>query len=304
MGSFESYVKHVAGSHTVVRVGGVPWRMARRMLEPLPMPHRPVRPDRGEVRRAMKETGAALARWHDAWDTEPCDWWWICCDDPAYDVERFGKRARRSVRVGLRRCEVRQVQADWLAENGYRVYASAHERYGGQLEPSPPEKFADAIRRMADCEAIEIWGGFAESSLIAYAVCLVFDHAVNLSAVKSDPEMMNKQANSALVYELTRHYLTERHMAYVTDGCRTLHHQTSFQEFLERMGYRRIYCPLRAEFARLPALVLATGLPRWGPRLGLGKLAPRAVERLRAVDRVADIAAASRTIPPADGSRG
>lgn len=293
--TLDEYAKHMAKSYPVVWIDGVPWRTSRRMLEPLAAPHTMKPVDRAKVRRAMRETGALLARWNDAWDTTPGEWWWICADDPNYDVEKFpSSRGRRGVRVGLRRCEVRPVELAWLAEHGYETYLAAFARYSSWVKPNSREAFAAGMMEYNEwgCEG---WACFVDGALAAWANCIVVGDAVYLSTVKSDPKYLNARPNNVMCYVLTREYLGPRHMAYVTDGLRVLLHETAFQDFLEEMGYRRIYCPLRVELSPLAALAVGSGLARWGRYVGLGKWAPASLSQLQAAASLVRIARACRT---------
>lgn len=134
-----------------------------------------------------------------------------------------------------------------------------------------------------------------DGELAAFAVCIVVGDAVSLSAEKSDPAQLKSLPNNALVYELTRHYLRDRKMAYVTAGSRVMLHQTRFQEFLEGMGYRRIYMPLRVELSPVASTILRLGLPTAIGLLGVGKLAPL-INRLNALQALVTIADTCRDI--------
>jgi hypothetical protein len=60
-------------------------------------------------------------------------------------------------------------------------------------------------------------------------------------------------------------------------------HRSNIQAFLEKMGYRRIYCDLNLEMRGRLAALLATRIDRWGPSLRLDRLAPGAFRQLEAV---------------------
>jgi hypothetical protein len=267
------YASYVSSYMPVRWIGQTPWRAWRRLLEPICMPHMTPPTEQPAVRNAMRGSSALLARWNEEWDTAPCDWWWVCCDDRDYDVERLPSRARRDVRAGLRKCQVRRIEIDWFAVNGYEMHSAACARYGDGVIESPSH-FEQHVRRFAGYSGHELWGAFVGEQLAAYAVCVVLQDAVNMSALKAHPAHLKACPNNALVYHITSHYLRERNVGYVTDGSRVLHHETSFQDFLSRMGYRRVYCPLKTVFSPAAKLVLASGVDRWGRRLGLHKLAP------------------------------
>ena len=290
--TLDEYAKHMAKTYPVVWIDGVPWRTTRRMLEPLAAPHTMKPVDRTKVRQAIRETGALLARWNDAWDTAPGEWWWLCADDPNYDVEKFpSSRGRRDVRAGLRRCEVQQVDIHWMANRGYEPYAAAMNRYGSQ--PKSRESFAAGIMEM-DMAGSEWWACLVDGEPASWAHLIVVENTAYLSGSKSDPKHYKARPNNAMCYVLTKKYLCNRGIKYITDGVRVLLHETQFQDFLEDMGYRRIYCPLRVELSPLAALAIGSGLGRWGRYVGLGKLAPARLAQLQAAMRLVQVARACR----------
>jgi len=289
----QEYAEHVERSCPVIWIDGVPWSAKSRVLEPLALPHR-LRPVAvSKVRAGMKRTGAWVARWTDAWDTAPCDWWWVICDDSEYDVEKFGKNGRRDVRAGLRRCEVSRLDPPWFAVHGYAVYAAASARYGTTVDATAAQ-FASSVLESAQYSGRETWGATVDGKLAAYASCIVVEDAVLLSWAKSDPQFHKAMPNNALAYVLTRHYLCERRLRYVTDGSRAVLHATQYQDFLEKMGYRRTYCPLRLAMHPLLSTALRMRVGTWmGPLLA--RLTSSMVEKLRTVDMLARIARSCRT---------
>jgi len=245
----------------------------------------------------MKETGARLAQWTEGWDTGECDWWYVCCDQKDYDLATLRKDPRYEVRKGLDQCTVRALDPGWFAENGYPVYAAAFARYGTRplLDAAG---FAREFLGHAEYAGRETWGAFVDARLVAWQSCIVVDDAVFSASSKSDPAFLKAKPNNALLYTLTRHYLRDRGVRYVTSGSRVLLHDTNAQEFKERMGYRKIYAPLRAELGALASLASSVDLPALAGKLGLRKRLGRSIEKLEALGSVARIARSCRTVPP------
>ncbi len=297
--TLDEYAERVARFSTVVSIDGIPWRMENRVLWPMAMPHKAAPVDRAKVRQVLRETSALMARWHDAWDTEPCDYWFLCCDDPEYGIDKMSsKNARRDVRTGLRRCEVRRVEPVWIAEHGYQVYAAAYER-GGQQETVPvsEQEYVSGTKTMAELDGFEVWAAFVGGRLVSHAQCIVMDDAVNVWSVKTDPVYLKCCPNNALFYELTHNYLRSQGLLYVMAGGRAIHHPGKIERFRERMGWRRIYCPLRLQLAPVAAVVVASRAHWWARWLGLGRLSPRILANLKALASLAKIARACRDVP-------
>lgn len=286
----EEYAKVLARHRQVVDIDGVPWEVSARRLLPLRMPHIMEPVDRAKAAAALKQTGAMVAMWNDTWDTPPCDWWWICCDAADYDVAMLPKRGRRDVRAGLRRCKVRRVDVEEMCHAGHRVYAASVNHHGGPAKPKTLSEFTAGAREGAEYAGREYWGAFVDDDLAAYASCIVLDDAVLLSGAKSHPEHHKALPNNALIHTLTQHYLRERGLLYVTDGTRAVRHQTRFQDFLARMGYRRIYCPVRILLHPKAAWVLRSRVHTWGRYVGLHKLAPGILAKSEALASLVEIA--------------
>lgn len=286
----KDYAEHIGRTRRIVWIDGVPWCATSGVLEPVAPPHllRPVAIH--DVRQGMKQTGAWVARWNDAWDTAPCDWWWVCCDDPEYDVEKFGSRGRRDVRAGLRRCEVRRLDPHWFVEHGYAVLAAASIRYGTEVGLTK-EQFAANVMESAQYHGRETWGAMVDGKLAAFASCIVCEDVVFLSWAKSDPSYHASCPNNVLAYILTRHYLRDRRLRYVTDGSRAALHATQYQDFLQKMGYRRIYCPLHLALHPLLSSALRFRVQKSVGAL-LARVVPSVMEKLRAMEQLAQIARA------------
>jgi len=296
--SAEAYAEYLAKSFPVVRISGQPWYVDNRCLLPVAMPHRVGPVKLAEIRRAVWKTRAAVAIWNDGWDTAPCEWWAVCCDDKSYDIENLPSKKRRShLRRGLRCCEVGRIELEWFAEYGYEVYAAAYRQYGSDLPTVSADDFARAAMRNAEYPGRENWGAFVDGALVAYLSCIVVDDIVMRSSSKSIPSMQWAHPNEALSYLTARHYLRERDMAYVVSGWRVLYHPTQIQDFLISLGFRRVYCPVRIALHPALNVVLRSGVHRWGAA-GIGLISKLLLRRLKAVDRLVHIAKECRRLAP------
>ena len=286
----QEYAEYLAKRSPVVWIEGVPWNVYRSILQPLTPPHQPIKIDRAQLRDALRRTKARLARWGEGWDTPPCGWWHVCCDDREYDLAKLSGNRRRSIKKALRSVEVRMVDRPWFNENGYEVFAASFEHYEPGAVKMTREQFAQAGRNAAECPGYEIWGAFIEGKMVAYLTCLVLEDMVHGIILKWMHEYRSANPNDALFYTLTRHYLVERGVRYVTTGRRVVHHETNVQEYALTFGYRRVYCHLHLEMSALAALVLRSGVATWGKYVGLWNLAPHTMRNIQAVKSLVDIA--------------
>ncbi len=284
--TFREYAKHVPGA---VWVGGIPWRFSGGVLRPLSMPHVPIDVDRGQLREAIAGHHAWLAYWTTDWDSPAsCEWWWTCCDRAGYQIENIeSARGRRSIRQGLRNCTVRRVESADFVRLAYPIHRAAMLTYG-RRPPTEPE-YARTMERVAAYPGTEFWAAFHGDRMAAFATCQIIDGAVTLGTTKSDPELDRYNPNAALFYSIARHYLQEG-LRYISNGSRTLWHPTSINEFLIRLGFRRVFGRVNVELSSVARAIDKSRLVKTGRFLGLAKLSRNKWAILEGFDRLVKIA--------------
>jgi hypothetical protein len=259
----------------VYTISGQPWVVQKGILAPLAMPHQIVACDEEEIQEVIKESGALIARYSSGWNSaSPTEWWYTICDDPNYSLDSItNSRGKRGITKGLKECTVSRIDAKDFASLAYPIYKESLESYSDGSIMSA-ERFQAFIKKRSSYSGAEYWGAFVGEQLAAYATCVVLGNAVSLGSTKAAKGLLGHNPNNALFFEITRHYLRDRGMRYVSNGSRTLHHPTSIHEFLERMGYRKAYAKLHLVLSPKARLVSLSGISRWGKMIFLHKLAP------------------------------
>ena len=179
------------------------------------------------------------------------------------------------------------------------VYAAAVAEYPNEGWCHSADQFYDEVIQCARYPGRETWGAFVGDKFVAYVSCIVMDGAVGLSWSKSDPAELHHKPNNALTYALTRHYLVERKLKYVTAGARVVQHPTHIQEFRQAMGYRRLYCSLKVQMHPLLTAGVCLRLDRLGGWSVLRKVAPKLAMNLSGTGLLARIAKSCRRLPAA-----
>jgi hypothetical protein len=174
-------------------------------------------------------------------------WYAVICNE-FKDIEELSAKNRSEIRRGLKNCEVKKVDADYIAKNGFNVFISAFERYKGVRKPSITERgYKERILKMRDFEdIIHYWGVFHKGNLIAYSENLIFDNIeVAYSTIKFHPDFLKLYPSYALIYEMNKYYLKENKFHYVNDGFRNILHQTNIQKFLiDKFNFKKVYTNL------------------------------------------------------------
>lgn len=241
---------------------GFIWRKHLGTLLPLSMPHRDagVSPSRAMVLLAIHR--AYLIRWESGFDCEtPTEWWHVIKSEPE-DLDALSANTRSKIRRGDKRFLVEPVSRDRIFEEGHAVYCRAYERY---------DTFEPMMSREAFCEAImalppetEFWVVRHRQSgeMVAFSENLVSDGACFYLSIWSTPDSLRQYASYALIHRMNLHYLNERSLRYVSDGARSISHNTGIHDFLmERFGFRRAYARLHVIYFPLLSPVVYTLYP-------------------------------------------
>jgi hypothetical protein len=218
--------------------------------------------DSRQVRSFIREKKAFGATWNYNYDYAENGPWYRCiCDAKCYDESCIeSKNVRHNLHRSLKRCTVRQIEYQWLAENGHDVYVKASLRYSN-FKPEPRERFR---QRMLDCcnvQGAEAFGVFVGDKLVAYLTLFVCGQRVWGDTAAFDPEYSNAYPMYALYYKVAQYYLNEKGYKEFDRGTRPLVHQTNIDDFLLRLGYRKSYCRMGLYLALPVRIVLKVAAP-------------------------------------------
>jgi len=175
--------------------------------------------------------------------SDKTSWYAVICTNHCPVDEIASANCRQKIRKGLRRCEIKQVSYEFLAEHGFPVFKKAIQRYRKQtLSVLDRKAFEqEALIKHQFPNIREAWGAFFENRLVAYAQCIRYGkREIDYTAFKWDPDYLRHMTSYAMLYSMNEHYLRNDGVEYVFDGFKTVYHQTEFQNFLiKNFGFER-----------------------------------------------------------------
>jgi len=206
--------------------------------------------------------------------------WYAVIKDKHLDINLLDSyEGRKKVRRGLQNCKVERVDAEFIANNAYKIFISAYSRYKGISVPKiTNQEFAKQyIQRKSFDDIFNYWGVFSNDKLIGYSENLIYDMVeVNYSTMKFNPEHFNLYPSYALVYTMDKYYLDTCKYGYVNDGYRSILHNTNIQEFLiKNLNFKKKYTKLNIHYKKVLSLALSTIFPILPLRNHLIKISPR-----------------------------
>ena len=236
---------------TLLTEAGVIWRRHHGALVPLQMPHTVSEClDEARLGTVLVRSRAFFARWEDAFDELDSGEWWHVIKDEMVELSDLSTNTRSKVRRGLKRFEVAPETLESILAEGYEVYCAAFVRYETFERRSSKDDFQNYLNLLPD--ETEFWGVRDRDSaaLVAFSENLVRDDACFYNTVWLDPKGLKAYASYALFHKMNEFYLNERGCRYVSDGARSISHQTNIHNFLiQKFGFRRAYARLRVFYA-------------------------------------------------------
>ena len=133
------------------------------------------------------------------------------------------------------------MEAKWLADQGYECYAAAFGRYEDQ-KPISRDVFRTNILATTDGPFV-YWGVFHGANLAGYCQVIVDGDNAITNVTKYHPEYLRHRTAYALMNELIQRYVLEKGMV-LSNGSRSISHNTNYQEVLISMGFQKKFCRL------------------------------------------------------------
>lgn len=194
---------------------------------------------------------------------------------------------RSKLRRGLKNCEVKKVDAAEIACNGYETYCAALRSYGGTTAeiPSPAEFERRVLSDAPFSDIRHQWAVYRDGKMIAFAQNLIYDKTeVDYTLIKLHPDYLKYYPAYALIYTMNEYYLEQQGFEYVSDGARSILHETGIQDFLiQKFGFEKAFMNLHVYFRPPLGLMLRVARPfrKW-----LSKVNPK-LAAVMELDRVA-----------------
>jgi len=237
-------------------VGGIYWRLYQGALVPAPATPCFVELDLEEAKYLLKESKALFIRYASEPSETETEWWYVICD--LYNRDKLPSKIRYKINHGLRNCDIRRIDVHWLAENGYECYTSAYSRYR-HAKPVKEEIFRNNILKTAD-GPFEYWGVFVNKQLAGYSQCVIEKDQVSTNTTKFHPDYFKYHTSYALITTMIDYYVACKKMTII-NGSRSIAHDTNYQDFLIKLGYRKQFCKLKIIYRPPLKIVLKTLFP-------------------------------------------
>ena len=191
-----------------------------------------------------------MARWTTDFDCSEVTNWWYCLRDTCFDINSINAKKRYEINKGLKNFNVKIINPKQYVNELLVVTKAAFSSWPEKYRPKLNEKiFKEGINKWNDKV---VFAAFVKdtSSLVGYAYTLEHSDYAEFLVLRVIPEYEKKAINAAIVFNILNYYNEKlKRGFYVLDGARSINHETSFQDYLEKyFGFRKAYCVLHIEY--------------------------------------------------------
>jgi hypothetical protein len=247
----------------VITVEGVDWYEYNRFMIPAYLPHCCPEITPEVAAEVVKISGRPFARWDSAFGQTQNSQWWYVIRKGTWSLDKCSGNTRSKIRRGRKNLFARILAPEEMLRVGYEVCTRAEKRYekaGFVPSRQVHERKVQAATKVQG--VLEFFGVFASDKLAGYSENYIQNNAVFWESIWYDPEYLPKYSSYVLVSEMLSHYLNERKLTYVLDGCRSIYHRTGVQDYLMGVfGFTKEYAILNIVYSPKFAMALKAAYP-------------------------------------------
>ena len=173
------------------------------------------------------------------------------------------KKKRWMIRQGRKCFSVRPLTFDEVVAECPKVAQLAAARYKGKAQVETRQMLEERISAAKKVPGVlEYIGCFLGNTLVSFSENYIQSNAVWLANIRHHPAFLKKYSSYGLIDGILDYYLNQKKMHYVSDGTRSIHHRTHFQEHLINVfGFTKEYALLNIVYSKKFGIAVKLAYP-------------------------------------------
>lgn len=221
----------------VVRTASSYWvNLGKRVYQAFPY-HWLIHPEKSELEELFQTYNVVGIRYSTSL-TAPagCLSYHAVHEQPSYDLDMLGKKARYDVRQGLKKCHIARISFQQLADEGWPLLADTLERQRrtGTITFGDWRLLCMAAAKLPGFEA---WGAQVGKDLGGSALTFQMEDCSYILYQQSHRKYLSAKVNNALCFVLTQKMKMRPNVSLIHYGLHSLDAPGSVDQFKFRMGY-------------------------------------------------------------------
>ena len=201
-----------------------------------------------------------LAQYTTNWDCGyDTDWWYIIKDSP-FDISTLKTKRRYEITKAMRFFDVKEIvnpieYAEALAYVQERAFSAYPLKYRPKFNKEVFVNSLSGWQKKIKESSLNVFAAFYKetSELAGYSYIIAKKNCLIFAVQKTNPDFEKFCVNAALVNGILDAFKDKLSSGYyISDGSRSINHETHFQDYLEKyFGFRKAYCNLNLVYSPL-----------------------------------------------------
>lgn len=237
---------------------GIYWYEYSGFMTPAYLPHCTPPISVNDAKSIIKLTKRPFVRWTSDFGEPKNSEWWHVIYEGYYTPMNYSSNTRSKINRGKKKLVARCLTANEVLAQGYNVCKHAIIRFNDSSFLPTEDTFIRRVRAsIAVPNTMEYFGVFSGEQLVALSENIVQDNAAFWETIWYDPSYLKSYSSYVLTDFMLNHYMNERKFKYVSDGNRSIYHDTSVQEFfISKFGFTKKYAKLNVEYHPLLRIIV------------------------------------------------
>jgi hypothetical protein len=214
------------------------------------------------AKQILNKHKALFIRWEEGFDLSYKTEWWHVIKDQQEDISTYSKNTRNQIRKGAQRFRAVASDKVTIANDCYGIYRNTFLTYRTFEKLVTPLEFRTAILELP--EGTEFWLIIDKESSekVGFAENLLLNDVCYFVSIWILQESKRLYAGYNLIHEMNKYYLNEIKVQYISDGARSITHDTNIQNHLQqKFKFRKSYTILHIVYAKWLQIVIAIIFP-------------------------------------------
>ena len=238
------------------------WRRHFNTLIPLTPPHIQHEMNNRLAKELIKTKDVHFVRWEKEFDVGYETEWWHIIKDQKENIDSLSKKTRNQIRRGRKNYTCKVCDREVIINKGYDIYKGVFSKYQTFEKSISKVAFQKAIRNLPP--QTEFWSVVENLTglLVGFSENIILNNVCLYVSIWILPEHMKEYAGYTLFHEMNKYYLNEQGCKYVSDGARSISHQTNIHEFLQsKFCFRKAYCKLSVVYNPAVSIIIKLFYP-------------------------------------------
>lgn len=240
--------------HTIVQ--DTVWYNTKQLIQPFAPFYKNIQLSETEAHNLIEELQGGVVRWSTKKRKQPAQEndWYIINRNLQLHLQDLPESSIKRIYSGLNYCEVRPIEAELAARDGYLIQMKAQaveQDYTSMLWFDDKETYTAFVSRDEQFDdVIQYYGIFYENRLVGICRCLQFEQSeVQVTHTVFDPDYTKFKTKEALMWWVIKYYFEERGFKSIIAGTRPLDPTSTEHKFyLQNFLFEKTAMRLNVEF--------------------------------------------------------